>query len=109
MGGLDLMGIISDDAEKQVISELIVGREKRRQIQNLSRQDLQRYLVRLYRLGFDAGADAVQKQLEEKVQEDIYEEEVSVDWEDVLKVISEVRGVGPRILQAIDTKLKEVY
>ena len=36
-------------------------------------------------------------------------EEISVSWEDVLAVIAEVKGVGPKILANIDKKLKEKY
>ena len=102
------MSYVSDTAVEAVIDELRVTREKRRSIQNMTREQLQRYLVHLYRAGFEAGADAIQKYLEQTV-EPAEEEEVSVAWEDVLAVIAKVKGVGPKTLQAIDKKLREEY
>lgn len=102
------MSYVSDAGVEAIIEDLRVTREKRRSIQNMTRDQLQRYLVTLYRAGFEAGADAIQKYLEQTV-EPAEEEEVSVAWEDVLAVIAKVKGVGPKTLQAIDKKLREEY
>lgn len=105
------MGYVSEEAVEAVASELIVNREKRRAIQGMTREELQRYLIKIYRSGFEDGADAIHKHLEQRAdiepEDDI--EEVSISWDDVLSVIAEVKGVGPTILKAIDSKLKEVY
>lgn len=105
------MGYVSDAAVEAIIADIVVNREKRRAIQAMSKGELQRYLVHLYRAGFENGADAIQKHLEQKaVQEQEGDmEEVSIGWEDVLEVIAQVKGIGPKMLQAIDSKLKEVY
>ena len=105
------MGYVSDEAVNSIIAELSVNRDKRRSIQRMSKEELQRYLVHLYREGFEAGADAIRRHLEETrnhVQDEGIEE-VRLDWEDVLAVIAGVKGVGPEILSEIDNKLKETY
>ena len=45
----------------------------------------------------------------EATEEALPFEEISVEWEEVLGVIAEVKGVGPKILANIDKKLKEKY
>lgn len=95
---------VSDDAVKAVTAELVINRAKRRAIQQMSIEELTQYLVRIYRLGFEAGADAVEEAAKQQQEEDI-----QVDWEDVLKLISQVRGVGPKLTAAIDKKLREEY
>lgn len=104
------MGYVSDDAVNAVIEELKMSREKRRSIQSMNKDELQRYLVHLYREGFEDGAEAVQKHLAALSHaEDEGVEEVSVGWEDVLAVIADVKGMTNSMLDAIDKKLKEVY
>lgn len=107
------MSYVSDTAVEAVIDELRVIREKRRSIQNMNRDELQRYLVAIFREGFDAGADAIQKHLEiihEQAEDEALPfEEVQVAWDDVLNVIAQVKGIGPKMLEKIDSKLKETY
>ena len=107
------MGWVSEESFEEVAAGLIMTREKRREIQKMNRDDLQRYLIRLYKLGFEDGMDALQAMLEEKAEEaegyTVPFEEITLDWEDVLSVIARVRGIGPRLLQKIDEKLKEEY
>lgn len=100
------MGHVSEKAVQEAIEGIVVNREKRRVIQRMTANELTEYLVRLYRHGFEDGADAIQNLLEDRVQE---EEEVTVLWDDVLAVISEVRGIGAKTIQKIDQKLREVY
>lgn len=104
--------IVSDEAVITAAnSPLGMNREKRRAIRNFSVDQLQRYIVDIYRSGFQDGCDAVIDKINseyvEKVNSDV--EEIQVDWEDVLSLISQVKGVGPKILNAIDQKLKENY
>lgn len=104
------MSYVSDAAVEAIVSELRVTREKRRDIQHMTRDQLQRYLVHLYRAGFEAGADAIQKHLAALSHaEDEGVEEVTVGWEDVLNVIADVKGIGPKLLGEIDRKLREEY
>lgn len=95
---------VSDQAVNKAAEEVIVNREKRRAIQRMSPEDLTLYLVRIYRLGFEDGASAIEDAARQQQEEDI-----QVDWEDVLKLISQVRGVGPKLTAAIDKKLREEY
>ena len=104
------MSYVSDAAVEAIVSDLRVTREKRRDIQHMTREQLQRYLVYLYRAGFEAGADAIQKHLAALSHaDDEGVEEVSVSWDDVLFVIADVKGIGPKMLQKIDEKLRETY
>ena len=104
---------VSDNAVERLMDELTVNRAKRREIQGMSRQDLQRYLVNLYRAGFEDGAEAIQKHLnviaERKQAQESDVEEVSIGWDEVLGVIADVKGIGPKLIGAIDAKLREVY
>ena len=98
---------VSDEAVNRVTEELVINREKKRAIQQMTTKELTAYLVRIYRLGFEAGADAVEQAAEKKKDEAL--PFVEVDWEDVLQLISEVKGVGPKLTQAIDEKLRREY
>lgn len=101
---------VAPEAEEKAFSEIVVTREQRRRIQNMKRDELTRYLIHLYRDGFEDGIDTLQEELAQKVEKDALPfEEVSVDWEDVLAVIGQVRGIGPGLLQRIDKKLREEY
>lgn len=95
---------VSEEAVKSVTEELVVNRKKKRVIQQMTTKELTRYLVTIYRLGFEAGADAVDKAMRQEAEEC---EEVQADWLDVLRIISEVKGIGPKLTAAIDEKLKE--
>ena len=104
------MGWVSDEAFEAVAAGVLVTRERRREIQHMTREQLQRYLVYLYRAGFEAGADAIQKHLVALSHaDDENVDEVSVSWDDVLGVIADVKGIGPKMLQKIDEKLRETY
>lgn len=83
---------VSDQAVQEVAEKLVISRERRREIQKMSAQDLTRYVTEIYRLGFEDG---------------LGEDEVRIDWDDVLALICEV--AGPEIAAEVDRKLKEVY
>ena len=109
-----MIGYVSDYLVTAVLQDLKVNRAKRREIQSMSKEDLQHYLVNLYLAGFEDGAAAIEKRLKKKAEEKVKQEaeeaeEVSIGWEDVLEVISTVKGIGPKMLEAIDAKLKEAY
>lgn len=101
---------VSDSAVEKIIAEMTMSREKRRAIQTMNREELQRYVVNIYRAGFEDGAEAIQKRLEMTRQaQAAEEEEIAVEWSDVLEAIAEVKGIGPKMLQEIDAKLREKY
>lgn len=104
---------VSDNTIEQLARELNVNWALRREIQGMSREELQRYLVNLYLVGFEDGAAAIQKHLnviaERKQAKEADVEEVSIGWDEVLGVIADVKGIGPKLLEAIDSKLREVY
>lgn len=107
------MGHVSENAVQEAIDGIIVNREKRREIQRMTAREMTEYLVRLYRHGFEDGADAIQHYLEETRSQAEAEampfEEVTLEWDDVLAVIAKVRGIGAKTIAKIDQKLREVY
>lgn len=96
---------VTEEAVNRVVSEMVVNREKRRRIQQMTTEELKRYLVRIYRMGYEDGADACEQAARKEAEE---AEEVKADWGDVLRMIGEVKGIGPKMLDAIDQKMKEV-
>ena len=90
---------------------LNISREKWRKIKSFTREEFLRYIVSVYRDGFQDGMDAVTGKIKADHVEayDLDTEEVQIDWEDILRLIGEVEGVTPEILAKIDKKLKEVY
>lgn len=97
---------VSEEAVARAIEELVISREKRRSIQKMSASELTTYLVSVYRGGFEDGAEAMAQQMEMTGQlQD--PDEVKKDWEDVLTLIGEVKGVGAKLLKAIDEHVKE--
>lgn len=105
------MGYTSDEAVERIAKDIVVNRQKRREIQSMTKDELQRYLISVYRYGFESGAEAIEKHLAEKAKIDTEDdtEEISIGWEDVLEVIATVKGIGPKMIRAIDDKLKEAY
>lgn len=106
------MSYVSEEAVQTVTDELVVNREKRRAIQQMNTRDLTRYIVRIFRLGFESGAEAIEKSVRQEAAAKHAEpeseyEEVKADWDDVLRIISEVKGVGPKLTAAIDARMKE--
>lgn len=106
---------VSDQAfEKALAGGKLINREKHRTIKAFTREQMSRYIATIYRHGYEDGAQDVLQHLEEvktttKDAEDPEQETVSVDWEDVLKVIAEVKGIGEKTIQRIDEKLREVF
>lgn len=101
---------VSDQAfEKALAGGKLINREKHRTIKAFTREQMSRYIATVYRHGYEDGAQDVLSHLENVKTEDPDTEEVSVDWEDVLKVIAEVKGIGEKTIQRIDEKLREVF
>ena len=100
---------VSEEAVQNVTNELVINREKRRAIQQMTTKELTAYLVRIYRFGFEDGADACEHAAKMEAEKALPFEDVQVDWEDVLQLIREVKGIGPKTVAKIDEKLKEAY
>ncbi len=107
------MGYVRPEDFDAVVAGLVITRERRREIQKMSRDELQLWVINLYKAAFEDGINQIERLFEIRYEEADAEalpfEEISVSWEDVLAVIAEVKGVGPKILANIDKKLKEKY
>lgn len=107
------MGYVRPEDFDAVVAGLVITRERRREIQKMSRDELQLWVINLYKAAFEDGINQIERLFEIRYEEADAEampfEEISVSWEDVLAVIAEVKGVGPKILAGIDKKLKEKY
>ena len=88
---------VSEEAVARAIEELVISREQRSSIQKMNSSEMTTYLVGVYRSGFEDGAEAMFQQSQAEVSD-----EVKRDWEDVLAMIGEVKGVGPKLLSTID-------
>lgn len=98
---------VSDEAFAEATKGQLLSREQYRRIKSMSRRELEIMIANVYRNGFDDCAEAMQKKAEEAAEAE-ETEEVKADWDDVLRVIGEVKGIGPKMLDAIDQKMKEV-
>ena len=107
------MGYVRPEDFDAAVAGLVITRERRREIQKKSRDELQFWVINLYKAAFEDGINEIEHLFEIRYEEADAEampfEEISVSWEDVLAVIAEVKGVGPKILAGIDKKLKEKY
>lgn len=107
------MGYVRPEDFDAVVAGLVITRERRREIQKMSRDELQAWVINFYKAAFEDGVNQIERLFEIRYEEADAEalpfEEISVSWEDVLAVIAEVKGVGPKILANIDKKLKEKY
>ena len=104
---------VTDEAFELVCSG-ILSRERHRAVKKFDRKQMERYIASIYRSGFEDGAEACEKAIRGEAAakhanpDDEYEE-VKADWEDVLRVIGEVKGMTPKLLEDIDTRLKECF
>lgn len=107
------MGYVRPEDFDAVVAGLVITRERRREIQKMSRDELQAWVINFYKAAFEDGINQIERLFEIRYEEADAEalpfEEISVSWEDVLAVIAQVKGVGPKILANIDKKLKEKY
>lgn len=106
------MSYVTDAAVIKVLDELVITREKRRRIQGMNAKELGAYIVDIYRQGFEAGAEAIEKAMQQEAESrhadpEAEYDEIKADWEDVLRIIGEVKGIGPKLTEAIDRKMKE--
>lgn len=107
------MGYVKPEDFDAVVAGLLITREKRREIQKMSREELQRWVVNLYKVAFEDGIKEIERRFEIKFVEEAEDElpfaETTIEWEDVMRTIAEVKGIGPKILAKIDKKVKETY
>ena len=70
-------------------------------------------MINLYKAAFEDGIKEIERRFDikfvEAAEDDLPFAEITVEWEEVLETIAEVKGVGPKILANIDKKLKEKY
>ena len=99
---------VSEENFDKVVSELVINREKRRRIQQMSAKELTRYVASIYRSGVEDTAAKISREFELKRREQEVEE-VAVDWEDVLSVIRKVAGMTDTMLGRIDTALRGAF
>lgn len=107
------MGRVTEEAVENVIRDLVVNRQKKRAIQSMSTKELTRYLVHLYRQGFEAGADAMDQAVRAEAAakhsdpEGEYEE-IKADWDDVLRLIAEVKADAIKLPKGFFEKVDSV-
>ena len=105
---------VSDKAFEEAVSGGLLTREKHRAIKQFSRKEMERYIASIYKSGFEDGCGAIYKAVQDEAAakhsnpEDEYEE-VKADWEDVLRLIGEVKGTTPELLADIDRKLRDAF
>lgn len=105
---------VSEEAFEAAVNGGLLSREKHRAIKGFDRKQMERYIASIYRSGFEDGAEACENAIRQEAAskhsnpDDEYEE-VKADWDDVLRLIGEVRGMTPKLLKDIDTKLKECF
>jgi len=105
---------VSDTAFEEAVNGGILSREKHRAIKGFDRKQMERYIASIYRSGFEDGCNAIYNSVQTEAAakhsnpEDEFEE-VKADWDDVLRLIGEVKGATPELLRDIDKKLREVF
>lgn len=103
--------VVDESLVQRVLDELTINREKRRRIQGYSRQEMQTFLVTLYRKAFEDGLNALENELAKKaeIEPEDDTDEVQIEWEDVLETIGSVRGVTDELLARIGDKMTERF
>lgn len=99
---------VSDEAFAEATRGSLLTRDQYRKIKGYNRRELELYIASVYRSGFDGCAEAMQKKVEAEAQTEEETEEVKRDWEDVLRMIAEVRGMTPEMLTEIDERMRAV-
>lgn len=89
--------IVSDKAFESVLNENLLTREQFRRLKAYDKKQMERHIASVYKSGFEDGYDAAENKPSD---------EVKVSWEDVLKRIGEVKGVGPVLLHKIDDAVR---
>ena len=98
---------VSDEAFAEATRGSLLTRDQYRAIKGYNRREMELYIASIYRSGFDGCAKAMQKKAEEAAEAE-ETEEVKRDWEDVLRMIAEVRGMTPEMLTEIDERMRAV-
>lgn len=98
---------VSDEAFAEATKGSLLTRDQYRTIKGYNKREMELYMASIYRSGFDGCAEAMQKRAEEAAEAE-ETEEVKRDWEDVLRMIAEVRGMTPEMLTEIDERMRAV-
>lgn len=90
--------------------DVITSRESYKRIKGFNHKDLDEWLVGFYKQAFLDGANAVEKALteEHEKEQELMPFEPEMAWDDVMDVIRKVKGVGPKMAQAIEEAVMEV-
>lgn len=94
------MNVVSDRAFEAVLKENLLTREQFRTMKGYDKKQMERHIASIYRSGFEDGY---------KAAEDKPSDELNVEWSDILQRIAEVKGVGGKLLTAIDQHIREVF
>lgn len=94
------MSVVSERAFEIVLKDSLLTRDKFRALKSFDKKQMERYIASIYRSGFEDGYKAA----EEKPSE-----ERNIEWPDILQRIAEVKGVGGKLLTAIDQHVREVF
>lgn len=94
------MNVVSDKALEAVLKESLLTRDKFRALKGFDKKQMERYIASIYRSGFEDGY---------KASEDKPSDERNVEWPDILQRIAEVKGVGGKLLTAIDQHIREAF
>ena len=94
------MNVVSDRAFEAVLKDSLLTRDKFRALKSFDKKQMERYIASIYRSGFEDGY---------KASEEKPSEERNIEWPDILQRIAEVKGVGEKLITAIDKHVREVF
>ena len=95
-----------------LIEPRFLTREQVRSIKKMDASSMNHWAITVYRQGFEDGCESVSEKLKKRLKETEPcpgEEEVQIEWEDILSEISKVKGVGPKMLNAINAHLTSTF
>ncbi len=94
------MNVVSDKAFEAVLKESLLTREQFRILKGYDKKQMERHIASVYRSGFEDGYEAAENRPSDQM---------NVEWPDILQRIAEVKGVGEKLLSAIDQHVREVF
>lgn len=94
------MNVVSDKAFEAVLKDSLLTREQFRILKGYDKKQMERHIASVYRSGFEDGYEAAENRPSDQT---------NVEWPDILQRIAEVKGVGQRLLSAIDQHVREVF
>lgn len=94
------MSVVSDKAFEIVLKNSLLTREQFRIMKSYNKKQMERHIASIYRSGFEDGYEAAENKPSD---------ERNIEWPDILQRIAEVKGVGGKLLTAIDQHIREVF